>query len=83
MRIALEITDRYTNVAAAREALAFQASQDGYIAGRVYSMCGNNERWHMQSFHEPPENVAPGTMVTEGAWVRLCPESLLTECARG
>jgi hypothetical protein len=75
MRKVLQVDDTFQTRDDALDALEWQRSQVGFIAGRVVDRRGLGGGFYMQSFHDADD--MPLGVVADSARVVLCPESLL------
>jgi hypothetical protein len=56
--------------------LAFMASQDGFINGRIIEPTDSKPTWRIQSFHDAT-GVTATTPLPDGCRLVTCPSSLL------
>ena len=76
-RKVLQVADMYQTRDDANDALEWQRTQVGYIAGRVVDVRAKDGRWLMQSFHECDADIPCGD-IGECARVVLAPPWMST-----
>lgn len=81
-RKVLQIADLYQTRDDASNALGWQSTQDGFIAGRVVDTRAKDGGWLMQAFHDAGE-LELGADVGQCARVVLAPETLLQQATGG